>query len=405
MACRRLLPVTLSALLFLSFVAGLALSQPGGAAAQEKPAADSPAPAGQPPAGGDGSKDAPESGAPDTAADNKDAEPAKRSPSQVEALIAEAGKTQPEWWDSVKLDYPASLDLSWQQSKEGWKPDKYIGQYIITVLNPNPGKWRGGIKLLHHTLTVNKSDPQKLTQSMQALGRAYFNYERDWARAAYWLRKAQAGPLELAECYWRLGCRQMAVAALAKFPRDPTRNGTAIKLWAEMGDIRRALALAEDKARAKMADVAYLTAGNACRLHGRYKDAAKYYERVLGVAKDQAFRDYDRNKERARRALEAARLLDALDLKRVADGTHKGSDTGYRGEVEVEVEVKGGRIEACKVTRHKEDMCFNAPTEIPAGIVRNQGPKGVDAITGATISSDAIINAAAKALAGGMKKQ
>ena len=168
----------------------------------------------------------------------------------------------------------------------------------------------------------------------------------------------------------------------------------------EIGDLKRALALAENAAQTGWADAAYLAAGDVCRQHGKYDSALKYYEKALGVTK--GGRDMKNNKNRAQSALESVKVFDRLDLKSIADGTYSGGAQGYRGPITVEMVVKGGRIESCRVTQHKEDLCYNAVTAVPEQIVKAQGVKGVDAITSATISSTGVINAAAKALAGGM---
>ena len=57
---------------------------------------------------------------------SKAAKPLKRTRGQVEALIKEAGKTPPEWWDSVQLDYPKTLLLAWPNPRKGekWQPRK-----------------------------------------------------------------------------------------------------------------------------------------------------------------------------------------------------------------------------------------------------------------------------------------
>jgi uncharacterized protein with FMN-binding domain len=333
------------------------------------------------------------------------AKPVKRSPSQVNSLISKAGKEPPEWWGEVKLSYPDTLDLTWEQSGKGWQPQKNLGAYLMSVISPHPKKWRGGIKLLTHTLTVNKADPVKLRRSMESLGRAYFNYERDWARAAYWLKRAKVRYVDpqvmLAECYWRLGSRPMATKLLSKMRRDASREGRIIRLFAEMGDLKRALRLAGDKARGGHSDAAYLSAAISCRTHGRWADAAKYYRQVLDATR--GTRDMKRNKERAARGLDAVKLIAGIDPKKIADGTYSGASRGYRGDVTTEVEVKEGKIVSCKVTDHKEDLCFTSPTYITAKIVQKQGFKNVDVVTGATISSDAIVHGAARALAGAPK--
>ena len=63
----------------------------------------------------------------------------RRTKSAVEALIKRAGRTPPDWWDSVELKCPRTLRIDWPQPKKGekWTPSKYPGQYVISVINPN----------------------------------------------------------------------------------------------------------------------------------------------------------------------------------------------------------------------------------------------------------------------------
>ena len=93
----------------------------------------------------------------------------------------------------------------------------------------------------------------------------------------------------------------------------------------------------------------------------------------------------------------------SVDLSRVPDGVHRGSAVGYRGPVDVEVTVREGRIEAVRVVRHKEDRFLTALIDVPQHILEKQGVDRIDAVTGATISSEAVLNASAAALAGAAK--
>jgi uncharacterized protein with FMN-binding domain len=68
----------------------------------------------------------------------------------------------------------------------------------------------------------------------------------------------------------------------------------------------------------------------------------------------------------------------------------------------VELVVAGGRIDSVKVAKHKDDIFFTSLTDVPKAIVDRQGLGGIDAVSGATVTSMAIVNAAAKALASGM---
>ena len=332
-----------------------------------------------------------------------------RTRAEVEALIQQAGTTPPDWWDSVTPRYPTTLDLTWKEVQGPWNPDLNLGQFIWSIINENPGRWREGAKLLHQVLTVNKETPAKLAQTMDALARVYHNLLADWARAAFWWRKAaatdrryaDAAALDLAHCYWKLGSKDMAVAAIRDYPGDDTRHGALIKLWGEMGDLDKALALAEMKARAGYPDIGYLAAGDACRMAGRYKQAVEYYQKVIDANK--GWRDVMQNRARAEASIQAIRAAEGLDVARVRDGTYTAASIAYAGPLEVAVEVKGGRILSVKVTRHEEKQYYTALADTPAQIVARQGIKGVDAVTSATITSEAIMNATVKALAQGMK--
>jgi len=56
-----------------------------------------------------------------------------------------------------------------------------------------------------------------------------------------------------------------------------------------------------------------------------------------------------------------------------------------------------------RVTKHKERQFYSALTDTPTRIIERQSVTGIDAVSGATMTSEAIINATAKALASGMK--
>jgi len=333
-----------------------------------------------------------------------------RTRAEVEALIKEVGSSSPEWWNSVKPTYPPTLDLNWPVKPGGkWDARRNVGQYLWDIINPNPGKWKEGVKLVHELMIRHKDNPAKLTRSMSTLGRMFHDLLEDWARAAFWWRMSagrggQFDPLGLAHCYWKLGSREMAVEILSQYARDYTRHGAVIKFWAEMGEFDKAIRLAEDKARSGMADVGYLAAGDACRLAGDYQRALSYYEKAA-AARNTSGRegDFKRNIERAQANVQAIKCFDALDISRIPDGVYEASSTAYAGPLYVGVTVRSGRIESVKITKHKERQFYSAFTDTPDQIIAKQSVKGVDAVTGATMTSEAIINAAAKALASGMK--
>jgi len=173
---------------------------------------------------------------------------------------------------------------------------------------------------------------------------------------------------------------------------------------ADMGDTPKALQLAEAFAKSGYGDMAYLYAGDACRIQGRLGEALAYYEQALKTpAQGRQKGRIERNHARARANIEGIRVFDSLDLSRVRDGKYQAQSIGYAGDVHVEVTVAGGRIEAVRVTEHKEKQFYSALTDTPKQIIAKQGVTGIDAVSGATITSEAIINATARALSKGMQ--
>jgi uncharacterized protein with FMN-binding domain len=228
----------------------------------------------------------------------------------------------------------------------------------------------------------------------------YFIYFQDYARAAYWWQQTGVSPgsmqsVLLAECYWRLGSKSMAIKMLnAKRIRVET-----IKLLGEMGDTSRALKLTELYAQQdKEPQWALLAGGDAARGAGKFKKAIDYYHRVLNSAA-LANADYDhRVRSRAEQSIEAIQFYEFLDLSTIADGQYADASQGYEGAVEVTVTVRGGRIEQVEVTNHREKQFYSALRDVPQQIVAKQSVKNIDATSRATITAEAIVSATAKAL-------
>jgi len=87
----------------------------------------------------------------------------------------------------------------------------------------------------------------------------------------------------------------------------------------------------------------------------------------------------------------------------VPKGIYTASARGYKGPVTVRVGVKKGRIVFVKVVKHREDRARNSLSVIPRRIVQKQSTE-VDAVTRATITSNAIMRAAREALASAIRK-
>lgn len=330
----------------------------------------------------------------------------RRSVAEIKTLIATAGKTPPDWYDATPLNYPQTLDLSWAKpANKAWDPSKNIGQFMWTTINENPSRWREGARFLHFMVGHTKGDATLQARSMNELGRVYFELLQDYPRAAFWYEQAGVGRggqfdsskngAHLAECYWRLGSKQMAETLLGKMPH----TYASIKLWGDMGETQKAVLLGNAALKsAKNPASAYLMIGDAYRVVGDYDKAEQAYTAAFAASnngKDQ------RLNGRAVAGLEAIKYGKGLDVKRVADGIYKASNKGYEDQVHIEVRVATGRIEELRVTQHREKQFYSSIEDTPQKIIERQGIQGVDTTSGATITSEAIIAATAKALSGG----
>ncbi|MBI3830995.1 MAG: FMN-binding protein [Planctomycetes bacterium] len=323
--------------------------------------------------------------------------PLKRTREQLDAFIEKEGTTPPEWWSDVKLNYPPDLDLTWGMNR-GADVNKNLGMYIWNVINVNPSRWKEGARLLHHALTVNKDDPAKLKMTMDALAKIYHDLLQDYARAAYWWRKAGSTgsgncPLGLADCYRILGSKELAVDVLEKY-KQPMQFAT-IRSWAEVGEHEKALNMALDMAKSNPALKGWslMLAGDVCRIGARYKDAIDYYQKALDCG----------NNPRAMTALEAVKCSEGLDLNKIPDGTYQDGSQGYSSIVQVALTVKDHKIDDVKIVAHHEKQYYGSLTVMPQRVIEKQGVKGVDVFSSATLTSEAIIRASAKALSSAMK--
>ncbi|MFC1840981.1 FMN-binding protein, partial [Thermodesulfobacteriota bacterium] len=219
--------------------------------------------------------------------------------------------------------------------------------------------------------------------------------------------------------YFELGSKSTATKLLSK--TESTDNKDLIKLWAKVGEVDKALELIDSysgsgnnnngmwfgrSARDPKSE-RYLLAAEICRGAGRHEEAIAYYEKVLALP-DSYTRPMDHHeiddKIKANANLEGTKLLKNLDIQQVPDGTYSATTTAYGGPLTVQVVIKKGIISSVKITEHRETPSYIVMTEPTARqIIAKQNFEDVDVVTGATITADAIINGAVKALFNAMK--
>ena len=98
-------------------------------------------------------------------------------------------------------------------------------------------------------------------------------------------------------------------------------------------------------------------------------------------------------------ALAVSTIMAGPAAAAMADGTYTGVGQGKNGDVTVELQVTGGKLAAVRVVKHVETPGISdaAMTQFPQRVVDAQSLK-VDAVSGATLTSDGIRNAVADAI-------
>jgi uncharacterized protein with FMN-binding domain len=87
----------------------------------------------------------------------------------------------------------------------------------------------------------------------------------------------------------------------------------------------------------------------------------------------------------------------SLDGASLRDGQYREISLGYSGDVQLVVQVKGGRMVNVRVTKHEEKIDQNACVLIPQRMGDAQSLQ-VDGVSGATVTRDAIVSGTLSAL-------
>lgn len=85
-------------------------------------------------------------------------------------------------------------------------------------------------------------------------------------------------------------------------------------------------------------------------------------------------------------------LMSKIDMSSLKDGTYKGEDKTPLGKVEVSVSLQNGKIKGIDIIKNTFSQCEGikkAFNTVPKDIVSEQS-LDVDAVTGATVSSNSI---------------
>ena len=284
------------------------------------------------------------------------------------SLQAEIAKLTipPPWFEEVTVNY----DLA--------KPWKDARLHIRKLLSQR--KEREAIKMtyIYHHENRGSKDGHEYPMYL------FLGGEYAWAAKEYRERvdqkpKGHTGEyLSMASLYTRFGEHQKALDVLAtgleRLPDPPWRVFNMAKVHASFGDVYADLGkVAEAKASYQ----------KAIELFGKAKPRYGRHLLPRHISKVQARLDLLTRK--------------TFDLSQVRDGVYRGQSLGYGKPVTATVTVKKGRIANIRLS-HQEKIEQGATKIVPKQIIARQS-LDVDAITGATVTVQAIVEAVYRALA------
>ena len=304
----------------------------------------------------------------------------------LEARVA-ALSPRPDWWGEVTIPIPVTKSVALPEDPE-WEDSltAYGMQFEAE------GKGREAIKVLTYAL------PECTTPLQRAfvLFQSALTYEialKDFVRAyalfgeltrleladADRLRETRAyARFGKARCLEKAGAMADARAGYEEVLRDfPPLD---VELLFQLGGLARA------QGEAAAAERHY----NACIRAAEPKgsdDSDIYYGRFILMSKI-ALREM---------------ASGPVDLARLGNGVYVGKAYGYNSMITVSTTVQDGRIVEIELVDVDDKRPFDAASVIPQRIKDGQR-LDVDAVTGATVTSDAIINAMKQGLRGEAQK-
>jgi uncharacterized protein with FMN-binding domain len=285
--------------------------------------------------------------------------------STLAEALRKAEKIPPDWLAGVPITYDTA------------KPWKDARIHIRQLLSQ--GKNREAIRLTYDYLVERKVQPDTHEYAMYL----YLGGESEWALRIY---RERLKPLpkgvtneyqSLASLYERFGESDLAIKtlrdALGRLPDPPWAVTSEAGLHAALGDM-------------------YAHMGNTEKAVEHYRIAMDLYPKS-----NQPYGRHllPRNVAKVQAKLDLL-LRKSLDLTRLRDGVYQGRGLGYVEDVAATVTLQGGRITDIRIA-HKEKIEQGATQSVPKQIIARQSLQ-VDAITGATVTTQAIVEAVYRAL-------
>lgn len=291
--------------------------------------------------------------------------PAGAAESKLDAAL-KALKIPPDWFAEVKSDY---------NTQTPWKDARLHIRKLLAE-----AKYREAVKLTYTYHVVQKNGSGDGHEYPMYL---FLGGEHAWAVKTYAER-------------------------LAPKPKGATFEYNALaSLYARFGEYERALQTLRD-ALEHLPDPPWQISGRAtvedklgdvCAAMGDAEGARQHYNEAIRLFPT-SNQPYGRHLLHRNAAKVQAKLdllnRNALDISKLKDGVYRGSGVGYVKDVNATVTVKGGKIADIRL-QHEEKIDLGATDTVPKQIIERQNLE-VDSVTGATVTTQAIVQAVYEAL-------
>ena len=292
--------------------------------------------------------------------------------------------SNPEWWNevSVRKQFPKTMDFPSQID-------------FVQTAYAEKGRHREAIILFSDIAErAHSAENLAFLRAYYEMAYGYRVYLKDHARALYWYGQCRFDPVsrdpKLFENQLKadLGLLQSLVgleksmrslymirllARTLLFEPTPLGNQILPEVFLEIGHLCRDLELVPQAQ----------TAFEACLKAGRMlpKDVAPHVKAPCSAAKA------------------ALRVLsgESLDFRQIPSGTYSASAFGYNSLIVVEMVFDDKKCQAFSIPFNGDKRPLDVGDIIPVSVVENQTLE-LDGITGATVTSRAILSAATEAL-------
>jgi uncharacterized protein with FMN-binding domain len=282
-------------------------------------------------------------------------------PSLKEALATL--QIPPPWLESVSPDFDTS-----QPWNKAWD------RIEVLLFTADPANLKKAIKLAY----LYQSDGRARDGLPAAV--YFLTGEYAWALVEHEkLAKKNSGTYaKIASCYLHFGEHRKALDALAEglksLPEPPWASFTEAGILAARGDV-------------------YADLGDAAKAREAYRQAIQRYEGSQLPKDSRLLLRHSIERVEARLELLERAALAAAQLE---DGTYTGTAFGYSESILARVTIERGKITDIQLD-HKEKADLGARRTLPERIIAKQSLES-DAITGATVTSNAIEIAVFRAL-------